>query len=131
MVVFGRRSIHASRFADLGADVFVTGDEYPREVRKILGKGGFDRTIEAVGSNIALSHCLEITKPGGRINLYGMPADDEHYSHENESDPRIFRSPVREAEVHDKVLQHIAEGDVDLSDWVSHVFPISMYLESR
>jgi threonine dehydrogenase-like Zn-dependent dehydrogenase len=127
VVVFGRREKWASHFADLGADAYAVGDDYPPEIFRILDRGGFDRTIEAVGSNEALRRCLQITRREGRVHLYGMPADDEAYKEEYRSDPRVFRSPVVEAEVHDELLGHIEEGRIDLSQWVSHVLPLADY----
>jgi D-arabinose 1-dehydrogenase-like Zn-dependent alcohol dehydrogenase len=127
VVVFGRREKWSKRFYDLGADLYVTGHVINPELEKILRTGGFDRAIEAVGSNAALSLCREITKPDGRIHLYGMPADDESYGVDNETDPRVFRSKILEAEVHEEVLQFIGMGKVNLKDWVSHVFPWNEY----
>jgi L-iditol 2-dehydrogenase len=127
VVVFGRRARWAALFESLGADAYVTGDDVPAEVRKILASGGFDRTIEAVGSNQALVRCLQITNDQGRIHLYGMPADDEAYKQEYEADPRVFRSPVLEAEVHDELLRYVEEGRIDLSRWLSHVLPWDDY----
>lgn len=121
VVVFGRRDKWADRFLDLGAEFYVIGNDFPLEVRKIMNAGGFDRSIEAVGSNDALTRCLQITKLDGKIHLYGMPADDEIYVKENESDPRVFRSKILEGEVHEEVLQFIREGKVKLEDWVSYV----------
>ncbi len=127
VAVFGRRQRWAGLFAGLGADVYVAGDELPAEARKILEEGAYDRAIEAVGSNDALARCLRITKKQGRIQLYGMPADDQPYREEYISDPRVFRSPILEAEVHEELLQYIEEGRIDLSKWLSHVLPWGEY----
>ena len=127
VVVFGRRNKWAALFENLGADAYVSGDDVPAEVKRILEHGGFDRTIEAVGSNEALRRCLKITNDQGRIHLYGMPSDDEAYRKEYETDPRVFRSPVLEAEVHDELLRYIEEGRIDLSRWLSHVMPWDEY----
>ena len=83
-------------FARLGADYYVVGSECPAEVKKIIHAGGFDRSIEAVGSDDALAKCLAITRVDGRVNLYGMPADDEWYSADKGSDPRILCAKVVE-----------------------------------
>jgi hypothetical protein len=50
-----------------------------------------------------------------------MPADDEGYKGEYEADPRVFRSRIQEAEVHDELLRYIEEGSIDLSRWLSCV----------
>lgn len=127
VVVFGRRKKWSERFSDLGAEMYVAGDELPPEVQRIINRGGFDRAIEAVGSNSALSNCLKVTKPDGKVNLYGMPADDEAYLPEKKSDPRVFQLKIAEAEVHEELLQYIENGKVDLTDWVSHVIPLPEY----
>lgn len=127
VVVFGRRDRWAGLFASLGADAYVSGDDVPAEAKKILENGGFDCSIEAVGSNEALAQCLRITKKQGRIHLYGMPADDEAYKLEYQSDPRVYRLPVQEAEVHDELLRYVEEGKIELSKWLSHVLSWEEY----
>jgi len=127
VVVFGRRNRWGHTFEKLGADSYVVGNEYPAEVKKITKAGGFDRSIEAVGSNDALKKCLEITRRDGRVNLYGMPADDERYCADKESDPRIFRAKVLEAEVHEELIGFIENGMVRLEDWVSHIYAFEDY----
>jgi threonine dehydrogenase-like Zn-dependent dehydrogenase len=114
VVVFGRRQEWSDLFARLGVDAYVSAGARPAEVEKILERGGFDRTIEAVGSNGALELCLQITK---------TQADDEPYKQEYTSDPRVFRSSVLEAEVHEEILRYVAEGRIELSKWLSHVLP--------
>jgi threonine dehydrogenase-like Zn-dependent dehydrogenase len=120
LVVFGRRPVWADRFARLGVDAYVAGDDVPPEVRAILDGGGFDRAIEAVGARAALSRCLQVVKPEGRVNLYGIAPESEPYLPAEESDPRVFRSRVAEAEAHDRLLNWIEQGQIDLADWVSH-----------
>lgn len=127
VVVFGRQPKWSYRFSKLGADSYVTGDQLPPEVKRIMKRGGFDRVIEAVGSNEALVRCLEIVKEDGKVNIYGMPADDTPYDSMLESDPRIFRSKVAEAEVHDELLAYIEKGKVNLEDWVSSIYNLDEY----
>ncbi len=127
VVVFGRRDRWAELFERLGADAYVAGEDYPPEVRQILGGGGFDRAIEAVGSREALSRCLEVLKADGRVNLYGVTPESAPYDKTEESDPRVFRAPVVEAEAHDELLELIDQGKVDLAEWISDVIPWREY----
>jgi threonine dehydrogenase-like Zn-dependent dehydrogenase len=127
LVVFGRRPEWSEVFWRLGADAYVAGDEYPSLARSILDAGGFDRAIEAVGARSALSRCLQVTRPSGRINLYGIAPESEPYLAEQEGDPRVFRGAVAEAEEHETLLAWIAEGKVVLADWISHVMPWTDY----
>ena len=128
VVVFGRRPHWAEVFSRLGADAYVFGDNYGPAVREILNKGGFDRVIEAVGTRAALSRCLEIVKADGRVNLYGIAAESKPYLPEQASDARVFRSKVTEAETHDRLLDWVKQGKLDLSDWTSHDLPWADYV---
>jgi threonine dehydrogenase-like Zn-dependent dehydrogenase len=132
VVVFGRRPRWAETFAQLGVDGYVAvrgpaGDSVPPPVQALLDGGGFDRAIEAVGARSALSKCLEVVKPGGRVNLYGIAPESEPYLPEEEADPRVFRGKVAEAEVHEQMLEWVAQGKVKPADWISHQMPWTDY----
>ena len=127
VVVFGRRSAWSELFYQLGADAYAHGEDLPLIVEKILKQGGFDRVIEAVGSRDALSFSLEIAKPQGGVNLYGIAPESEPYLPDEEQDPRLFRSKVAEAETHDRLLELVEKGDIRLVDWVSDVLPWKDY----
>lgn len=127
VVVFGRRPEWAEAFARLGVDGYVAGEDVPPDVQAILDGGGFDRAIEAVGARAALSRCLEVVKPEGRINLYGIAPLSEPYLPAEEQDPRVFRGKVAEAEVHEQLLEWVEQGKVDPEDWVSHQMPWTEY----
>ena len=127
VVVFGRRSEWGELFERLGADAYVAGGDAPREVEAILRDGGFDRAIEAAGGRSALSRCLQVVKPEGRVNLYGIAPESEPYLPAEESDSRVHRSHVAEAEAHDELLGWIDRGEIRLADWISHEMPWTDY----
>jgi threonine dehydrogenase-like Zn-dependent dehydrogenase len=134
LVVFGRRAAWADRFAQLGVDAYVAGSPSASPaagdvalVRRILEGDGFDRAIEAVGSRAALARCLEVVRARGRVNLYGIAPETEPYLAAHESDPRVFRAPVAEEEMHDKLIAWFQQGRVDLADWITHVLPWEDY----
>jgi threonine dehydrogenase-like Zn-dependent dehydrogenase len=127
VVVFGRNPGWADTFSRLGADAYVSNQQFPIRVEQLIASGGFDRVIEAVGSREALSFGLKITQPQGRINLYGIPPEAEPYLPGEETDPRVFRSKVAEAETHGKLLEWITEQKIVLSDWVTCTLPWSDY----
>ena len=128
LVVFGRRPIWAARFAALGADAYVTPEEFPSTAQAILDRGGFDRVIEAVGARQALARCLELVSSSGRVNVYVVAPESEPYDHEHLTDPRVFRGQVAEAETHEQLLRWVEEGKVRLDDWISHTMPWTDYL---
>jgi threonine dehydrogenase-like Zn-dependent dehydrogenase len=134
VVVFGRRERWEADFARLGAEAYVAAGEGPLAVdavpaaaRTILEVGGFDRAIEAVGSPAALARCREVTRPEGRINVYGVAPASAPYPEEAMADPRVFRSRVVEAEAHEQLLAWVGEGKVRLADWISHTMPWGAY----
>jgi len=127
LVVFGRQREWEGRFAQLGADAYAWGDQFPAQVRAILRAGGFNRTIEAVGAKSALARSLQVTRSDGRINLYGIAPASEPYQAEEESDRRVFRGKVAEAEEHDALLAWVNAGRISLSDWISDVMDWTEY----
>jgi threonine dehydrogenase-like Zn-dependent dehydrogenase len=127
VVVFGRRPQWVEIFARLGVDGYVSSEDVPPEVQAILDGGGFDRAIEAVGARPALSRCLKVVKPEGRVNLYGIAPESEPYLPEEAGDPRVFRGKVAEAEVHEQLLDWVEQGKVAPEDWISHQMPWAEY----
>jgi threonine dehydrogenase-like Zn-dependent dehydrogenase len=127
LVIFGRRAEWGERFAQLGADGYVAGRDWPTEAQSIHDRGGFDRAIEAVGSRAALDRCLEVTAKDGRVNVYGVAPESEPYLPDQMADPRVFRPGVAEAEAHDTLVRWIEQGKVNLSDWISHQMPWTDY----
>ena len=127
VVVFGRRAVHGERFKAFGADVYVVGDDYPAFVREQIRKGGFEYTIEAVGSREALSRCLELAGPSGQLRVYGIAPVSHSWYEEDLKHPRVQRMGAKENQVHDEMLQMVADGRVNLDDWVSHVLPVEEY----
>jgi threonine dehydrogenase-like Zn-dependent dehydrogenase len=127
VVVFGRRPEWAATFARLGVDGYVAGTDVSPGVQAILDSGGFDRAIEAVGARPALSRCLKVVRPEGRVNLYGIAPESEPYLPEEEGDPRVFRGKVAEAEEHDPFFDWVEQGVVNPEDWISHHVPWTEY----
>lgn len=127
--VFGRREQWSELFSRLGAGGYAWGDRVPADARRILREGGFDRSVEAVGTSPALRTCLSVTRPGGVAAVYGMPADDEPYEETLAGDPRVLLLRVREGEVHEELLGYIERGDLDPSEWVDRILPWDRFQE--
>jgi threonine dehydrogenase-like Zn-dependent dehydrogenase len=123
VVVFGRRAEWAGRFERLGAVAYVWQAGLPEAIRRLVGAQGFDRVIEAVGAPEALQRARQIAAPDGRINLYGVAAESKPYLPADEADRRVFRGQVAEAETHAQLLDWVAQGKVNLEDWVDQVLP--------
>jgi threonine dehydrogenase-like Zn-dependent dehydrogenase len=124
VAVFGRRPVYANRFRALGADTYVTGDDYPVLVRDRIARGGFGQVIEAVGSPEALKRCLELAGSTGQVRVYGIAPVSHSWNEVDLSDSRVQRMGAKEDQVHDEMLSLVAQEMVVLSDWVSHVMPV-------
>ena len=59
-----------------GASTAVMDDDWVAAAREVVGGGGFDVVIVAVGSGQAVSTAIEMTEPGGRILAFaGLPSN--------------------------------------------------------
>jgi threonine dehydrogenase-like Zn-dependent dehydrogenase len=119
IVVLGRNPVHRDRMLAAGATEYLTDDDRMRS--------RLDRVIEAVGSRAALRRALEVCRPEGRVNVYGVAPEYEPYDPGDMADPRVFVGRVAEAEEHDELLGLVAGGTVRLSDWVDRVLPWTDY----
>ena len=70
---------------------------------------------------------MEVIKPEGRVNLYGIAPESEPYLPEEAGDPRVFRGRVAEADVHEQLFAWVAQGVVNPEDWISHRMPWTEY----
>lgn len=120
IIVMGRNPVHQERFLRAGAAVYAADGSMPP-------CGPLDRVIEAVGSRSALRRALEVCKPEGRVNVYGVPPESEPFAADDMRDPRVFVGKVAEAEEHDLLAHWIGRGDIRLTDWVDAVLPWTEY----
>jgi threonine dehydrogenase-like Zn-dependent dehydrogenase len=119
----------------LGADLAVNSceEDFEAMVKKYCLK--LDFVIDAVGSCDVVSMALRLVRPDGVIGMYGIGMEDNR--------PVVWSGgpynwklysvqwPVAciEASVHDAVVGHILNGDIDLKDFVTHVLPVEQYQE--
>jgi L-iditol 2-dehydrogenase len=125
---FGRTSRNASRFGGIcRSDGFIIEKDYPKEVRRIVETGGFDIVIEAVGSQSALTTCLELAGSTGNVYVYGIAPEAHPFQDNQMRHPRVHQVGAVEGRVQARLLKFIEGGAVHLEDWVSHCTPLSEY----
>jgi len=123
---FGRREVHAQRFADVcKADGYVAGAQWPQEVDRMVAAGGFDVVVEAVGSSEALDTCSRLAGSRGRVCVYGVAPASAPFGPDRMQRPNVAVVGAREGRAQAKLLEYVASGDVMLADWVSHVLPLA------
>ncbi len=123
VVVFGRRREWAKRFAELGIPDYVTGEDFPADVARLAAEKGFDFVFEAVGSSQALTKALRLAGSQGRVGLYGVTSTDDPWLAGERNHPRVSTPRVEEADVHQQMLEWVAQGKINLDDWYTTVIP--------
>ncbi|MBE0697088.1 MAG: alcohol dehydrogenase catalytic domain-containing protein [Anaerolineaceae bacterium] len=127
VVVFGRRKEWAERFAELGIQDYVTGEDWPDAVAQRAAGKGFDYVVEAVGSSQALTKALRLAGTQGKVGLYGVPPADDPWIPAERNHPRVSMPRVEEADVHQQMLDWVAQGKINLDDWYTAAIPWSDY----
>jgi len=129
VTVFGRRPQWAERFAALGIDRYVTGDDWPADISALAAGPGFDYVVEAVGSREALHKALRLAGSEGKVGLYGVAPQDAPWDEQERSHPRVSTPRVEEADVHQLMLDWVAQGKIDLDDWYTTTLPWTEFAE--
>jgi L-iditol 2-dehydrogenase len=111
----------------LGAVVFAAdGGREARAIREATGGGGLDVAIEAAGENAAVDAAVDAVRPGARVVLVGIPAE-ERTSFEAATARRKGLTLVlsrRMKHVYPRAIALVESGQVDLRSPVTHRFPL-------
>jgi threonine dehydrogenase-like Zn-dependent dehydrogenase len=123
VTVFGRRAEWSDRFLALGIPQYVTGEDWPSEVAQRAAGRGFDYSIEAVGSSQALHKALRLAGSDGKVGLYGVPPADDPWAAAELNHPQVSSPRVDESDVHQLMLDWVAQGKMNLDDWYTSIVP--------
>jgi threonine dehydrogenase-like Zn-dependent dehydrogenase len=128
VLVVGRTAARLPLARDLGADGVHATREGPLDAaaRAFSGREGVDLVVETAGTPEAVSHALELVRPGGRVVLTGLPHDPT---------PVAFFSVVRREvtitgsmiyqDEFPRALDLVARGRVKAAPLVTHRFPLA------
>jgi L-iditol 2-dehydrogenase len=112
----------------LGAAAFAAEDgREAKAIRETVGSHGLDVAIEAAGEQAAVDAAVEAVRPGGRVVLAGIPAD-ERTSFRVSSARRKGLTIVfvrRMKHTYPRAIALAAAGRVDLRSVVTHRFPLA------
>jgi L-iditol 2-dehydrogenase len=116
----------------LGAEVFAAeAGREARAIRDALG-GGLDVAIELAGENGAVDAALDAVRPGARVVLAGIPAE-ERTSFRAATARRKGLTLVlsrRMKHTYPRAIGLVAEGNVDVRSAVTHQFPLERGAEA-
>ena len=123
-----RRSHRLEAARGLGAET-VAADE-GREARKILaltGGRGLDAAVEAAGENAAVEAAVAAARPGARVVLAGIPAEDRISFPASIARRKGLTLVLsrRMKHTYPRAIDLAARGLVDLGSLVTHRFPLS------
>jgi 2-desacetyl-2-hydroxyethyl bacteriochlorophyllide A dehydrogenase len=128
VLVVGRTPARLPLARDLGADGVHATSEGPlaAAARAFSGREGIDLVVETAGTPQAVTHALELVRPGGRVVLTGLPHDPT---------PVAFFSVVRREvtitgsmiyqDEFPRALDLVATGRVKAAPLVTHRFPLA------
>ena len=110
-----------------GAIAFQAADgEEAGQVWAATGKRGVDVAFEAAGENQAVETAIAVAKPGGRVVLVGIPAEDRTFftaSTARRKGLAILLSR-RMKLTYPRAIRLVQTGQVDLRSLVTHRFPL-------
>jgi L-iditol 2-dehydrogenase len=119
----------------LGADRVIQATPEGEERAQILAdthKDGVDVAFEIAGENLAVETAVETAKPGGRVVLCGIPAENQ-ISFKASSARRKGLSIMmvrRMKHVYPRAIKMVEAGQVDVRSVVSHRFPLERAAEA-
>ncbi len=101
------------------------------EVRRLLG-GGADVTIEAAGQNSAVDTAVAVTRPGGRVALAGIPAEERTSFVASTARRKglTFVMVRRMKPVYARAIRLVESGRVSLTGTVTHRFGLEACAEA-
>jgi 2-desacetyl-2-hydroxyethyl bacteriochlorophyllide A dehydrogenase len=117
----------------LGADDFTTSGAVgaAEAARAFSGREGVDLVIETAGTGVAVGQALELTRPGGRVVLTGLPHEMStvNFFGVVRRELRIIGSMIYQEEF-PEAIRLLSAGTVTVDRLVTHRFPLERIQEA-
>jgi len=128
------RTEHRQHLArGLGAEEFTTSGEggATEAARAFSGREGVDLVIETAGTGVAVEQALELTHPGGRVVLTGLPheASTVNFFGVVRRELRIIGSMIYQQEF-PEAIRLLSTGTVAVDRLVTHRFALDRIAEA-
>jgi 2-desacetyl-2-hydroxyethyl bacteriochlorophyllide A dehydrogenase len=112
----------------LGADDFTTSGEGPaaEAARAFSGREGVDLVVETAGTAVAVEQALELSHPGGRVVLTGLPHEISavNFFGVVRRELRIIGSMIYQQEF-PEAIRLLSTGAVTVDRLITHRFPLA------
>lgn len=112
----------------LGAsDVFMADGTETKAVMAATGGRGVDVAFEAAGHNDALAVCTNVTRPGGRVVIVGIPVDENTTFNASVARGKglSYMLQRRSHPEYPRTLRMLKSRLIDIGPIVSHEFPLT------
>src|SRR6266545_1960943 len=128
------RTEHRQHLAGaMGADEFTTSGAggAADAARAFSGREGVDLVIETAGTGVAVEQALELSHPGGRVVLTGLPheASTVNFFGVVRRELRIIGSMIYQEEF-PEAIRLLSSGAVTVDRLVTHRFPLARIQEA-
>jgi L-iditol 2-dehydrogenase len=106
--------------------------EVKRAAARVSGRDGVDVAIEAAGVDPAVETAVEITRPGGRVVIVGIPAEDHYTFTASNSRRKGLTIAIcrRMKHTYPRAIRLVESGRVDVRSLVTHRFPLEQIGEA-
>lgn len=106
--------------------------ESSAEIQQAVGSTGVDVAFEAAGDNQAVDAAMAAVRPGGRLILVGIPADDRtSFSASLARRKGLTIKLVRRMKfTYPRAIHLVESGQVDVRSLVTHCFPLEQCLQA-
>ena len=104
-------------------------DQEANEISAITNGRGVDAAFEAAGANAAVEAAIAAAKPGARVVLVGIPADDRTAFTASVARRKglTIKLSRRMKHTYPRAIQLAASGKIDLRSLVTHRFPLAEF----
>jgi L-iditol 2-dehydrogenase len=116
-----------------GADeTYLVSPSFTSPEQAMFGKSELDVVFEAAGDNAAVEMAVLATRPGGKVILVGIPADDRTSFTASIARHKglTIKLVHRMKHTYPRAIQLVESGKVDVNSLVTHTFPLSRAAEA-
>lgn len=130
VAALGRRPQGLEWARRMGADMTVnTGEAEPLSALQKIAPEGFDLILDAAGDADLMRLALKVLKPRGRFGAYASDDGAKPSRQELAADPRVVAGECDESTAHDRALELVRNGAIDLGALVTHRLPFEQLRE--
>lgn len=127
-----RRQFALDYVADVALNPYENGTDVVAEIMRLTGGRGVDVAFEAAGAPETPQQAAALTRPGGKVIVAGIPADDTMTM--NASTVRhkglTIKLVRRMKHTYPRAIRLVQTGMVDVKSLVTHTFPLERIAEA-